>query len=238
MGRHHSSSKQFKKHMKNILMGLSVIYIIWALLNGYTTSILIFIIVSILTRFFTKKIRYILGIGLIVSWLSTLIISNKEGFSSTTSLSDNASISNPTVKKYDNTFLQNKNTNNKNMKKNKRSAQGLHMTNIDSDDLHNNNDTNTVNTDTMQGFELPSTKRSGNGGNQQIDYASTIENAYGELSSILGSEGMQKLTNDTKKLMEQQMKLTESMKGMEPIIKNITPMVGQLKGMLSQFTNI
>jgi hypothetical protein len=62
----------------------------------------------------------------------------------------------------------------------------------------------------------------------RIDYASTIEDAYGNLSQILGSDGIKGLTDDTQKLMKQQMQLAEAMKSMTPVVKQAQDM---LKGL-------
>ena len=77
----------------------------------------------------------------------------------------------------------------------------------------------------------------GNGnGNSRIDYASTLEGAYDNLDKILGSDGINKLTGDTQKLMVQQQKLFTTMQGM-------LPMIEQAKGMMdgidmSQFSGL
>jgi hypothetical protein len=65
-----------------------------------------------------------------------------------------------------------------------------------------------------------------------IDYASTVEDAYDELNKILGSDGIKRLTSDTQNLMKQQMQLAESMKGMEPMIANMAPLMQQAQGLL------
>ena len=62
--------------------------------------------------------------------------------------------------------------------------------------------------------------------NNRIDYDSTLEDAYGDLDSILGKDGINSLTTDTQKLMEQQMALADALKGMAPLI-------GDAKKMLS-----
>ena len=54
----------------------------------------------------------------------------------------------------------------------------------------------------------------------RLDYASTIEDAYGDLNNILGGEGIKQLTNDTQKLMTQQLQLANAMKGMTPVMEN------------------
>lgn len=58
-----------------------------------------------------------------------------------------------------------------------------------------------------------------------IDYASTLEDAYKNLEKMLGNGGLQNLTADTKKLMDQQTQLFNSM-------ENITPMLAQAQQMM------
>ena len=65
-------------------------------------------------------------------------------------------------------------------------------------------------------------------GGSRIDYASTLEGAYDNLDKILGSDGINKLTGDTQKLMAQQQKLFNSMQSMAPMIENA-------KGMMAGF---
>jgi hypothetical protein len=80
-----------------------------------------------------------------------------------------------------------------------------------------------------ESFEVGRAKKSGG---YNIDYASTIEDAYDELNNILGSDGIKRLTDDTQKLMKQQMQLSESMSQMGPMIKNMEPMMIQAKNLL------
>jgi hypothetical protein len=68
--------------------------------------------------------------------------------------------------------------------------------------------------------------------NNPIDYQSTIEDAYSDLNKIIGSDGIQKLTNDTQGLMKQQLELTKVMKSMGPLIENMTPLFESAKGLL------
>jgi len=78
------------------------------------------------------------------------------------------------------------------------------------------------------GFEVGRTKN----GSSKIDYASTIEDAYNQLNQVLGSEGIQNLTSDTQKLMQQQMELAKSMEAMTPLIKGIMPMAEKAQEMM------
>uniref|UniRef100_A0A6C0LDX5 Uncharacterized protein n=1 Tax=viral metagenome TaxID=1070528 RepID=A0A6C0LDX5_9ZZZZ len=78
----------------------------------------------------------------------------------------------------------------------------------------------------------------------RIDYASTIEESYGNLSQILGSDGIKGLTDDTRKLMKQQMQLAEAMKSMTPIVQQAQDMLqgldlknlGGIADLAKQFT--
>ena len=67
-----------------------------------------------------------------------------------------------------------------------------------------------------------------NGGNSRIDYATTLEDAYDNLDKILGSDGINKLTNDTQRLMQQQQKLFDTMSNMMPMINSAKDMMGSI----------
>jgi uncharacterized protein YukE len=69
------------------------------------------------------------------------------------------------------------------------------------------------------------------GGKYKIDYASTIEDAYDQLNSILGKDGIKSLTEDTQRLLKQQTELAGSLKDMGPMIKQMAPMVESLNSM-------
>ena len=55
-------------------------------------------------------------------------------------------------------------------------------------------------------------------GNSHIDYGTTLSDAYRNLEGMLGEGGLQDLTADTKKLMEQQSKLFNSMENIAPLL--------------------
>ena len=66
------------------------------------------------------------------------------------------------------------------------------------------------------------------GGASRIDYASTLESAYGNLESALGSGGIKQLTADTAGLMAQQKELFQSMQQMTPLIDDAKSMLAGL----------
>ena len=94
-----------------------------------------------------------------------------------------------------------------------------------------NNDTSSDNDKkTEESFEVGRNKKS----KSDIDYASTIEDAYDELNNIIGGDGIKKLTGDTQNLMKQQLQLAEAMKSMGPLVEQMGPLMQSVGPMLEQ----
>ena len=76
---------------------------------------------------------------------------------------------------------------------------------------------------------------------ETIDYASTLEQAYGNLQKMMGKGGMKGLTQETSKLVSQQKELMDSLKSMAPALNDAKktlsgfniPNMGDMKKMLS-----
>jgi hypothetical protein len=64
----------------------------------------------------------------------------------------------------------------------------------------------------------------------RVDYAQTLGQAYDNLQNIIGDEGVQGLTEQTKGLMQQQKELMDNMKDMEPLLKSAQGFMGQVVG--------
>jgi len=64
----------------------------------------------------------------------------------------------------------------------------------------------------------------------RIDYASTLEQAYDNIETIIGEEGVRGLTDQTKSLMNQQKELMNNMKEMGPLLKSAESFMGHLTG--------
>lgn len=98
------------------------------------------------------------------------------------------------------------------------------------------NETETVNeTDVQSNEESFETGRK-KGGNYNVDYAATVEDAYDELNKIIDNDGIKKLTADTQNLMNQQLKLAEAMKNMQPLIDNMAPFIEKAGGFFGGFS--
>jgi hypothetical protein len=61
----------------------------------------------------------------------------------------------------------------------------------------------------------------------RIDYTSTMNEAYTNLNTLLGSDGINSLTKDTKELMGQQQKLFDTMQNMVPALNSAQEMMGK-----------
>ena len=216
---------------------LSFFNIIGYLVYGNFHAIIFFFLVAGLVKYFSRNMILILGVPLFVVNLFVLGKSTKEGMENSKS-SNNNDTSNGNNQSKDSTQDASGNTLKDTVKKINDKAstqQGLPITPID-DDTSNN----TTNKLGEESFEVGRNKK----GKYDIDYASTIEDAYDELNKIIGGDGIKKLTGDTQNLMKQQMQLAEAMKGMGPLIEqmgplmqSVGPMIEQAKGMMGSGTN-
>jgi hypothetical protein len=65
----------------------------------------------------------------------------------------------------------------------------------------------------------------------RIDQKEQLKNQYKRLEGLMNSDGLKKMTHDSKELMESQSKLMENMKSMEPMINSVQGMVDKFGGM-------
>ena len=76
-----------------------------------------------------------------------------------------------------------------------------------------------------------------------IDKSSTIENSFAQYEKLLGPDAMNKLSEETTKLMKRQKTLLEQMKNAKPAIENMQSMIknlkhDDLKSIKKKFSNI
>jgi|LakMenE18May11ns_1017448.scaffolds.fasta_scaffold9757851_1 hypothetical protein len=212
------------KIVLNVVTIIAFFNIIGYLMIGKITSVLFFIVLAILITHFSRNMIIVLGIPLfIVNLFAINYTSDIEGMEN----NENSNTNNVDTDKIKSTIQdkinqQNSNsstsTSHSNNKQEGKTKQGLPKTSLDSSKKT-----------TDESFEVGRAKRTGG---YDIDYASTIEDAYDQLNNILGSDGIKRLTDDTQKLMKQQMQLAESMSQMEPMIQGMGPMMEQAKGLL------
>lgn len=220
------------KMVLNIVSILALFNIIGYFIIGNVNFVLYFIVFAILVRFFSKNMTIVLGIPLIFVNLLAIRGNVLEGMENKENNMDISQIKEKMEKekekedqnKIDNLVKRNKN------KLDEKTGQGLPMQPLDDVDEKINNAAQIANGEQegKAGFEAGRSKNRGH----NIDYATTVEDAYDELNNILGSEGIQRLTSDTQNLMKQQMQLAKAMESMGPMMKSLAPMVENLKGMM------
>ena len=98
------------------------------------------------------------------------------------------------------------------------------MQNLKPASLHDDDDD-----DDDDGDDSGHAKISASKGNR-VDYAQTLGQAYDNLQNIIGDEGVQGLTEQTKGLMTQQKVLMDNMKDMEPLLKSAQGFMSQVVG--------
>jgi cytoskeletal protein RodZ len=176
----------------------------------------------------------ILGIPLFVVNLFVMGKSVKEGMENSKSSDNNDSKSNENTSQdpSNNTVESTINKINEKVA----TKQGLPITPVDDDNTSSNSNGKIA----EESFEVGRNKK----GKYDIDYASTIEDAYDELNKIIGGDGIKKLTGDTQNLMKQQLQLAEAMKSMGPLVEqmgplmqSVGPMIDQAKGLMGSGGN-
>jgi hypothetical protein len=83
-----------------------------------------------------------------------------------------------------------------------------------------------------QPLEYSDIKKKGKNTGTRLDHGATVENAYDTLNKIIGGPGFSKMTDDTKRLMEQQQKLAQSMEQFGPMLDSIKPFLEKAQGLL------
>jgi hypothetical protein len=201
-----SISSQTSKLLTNKYVLYFVLFLAVTTVFGYmsmndTNTVILFILIALVSRIFTKNMIIILGLSILITNLLVVTRTHKEGLENNeqekqkqTSNSDVPVVEQNTTPTPTPTPASTKE--------------------------------NTSNVDGMApNIDMSNVKKIGK---NRIDYASTLEDAYDNLDSILGSDGIKQLTSDTKNLMMKQQELFKSM-------ENMAPMLETAKGMLEGF---
>ena len=219
-----------------LVVFLSITNMIGYLVMGNMNALIYFLIIGLATSMFTKNMNIILLTALVLSNIFVVGHSYSEGFTDKTNTNTNT---NNAAK--NNMDTQQKPINKTNAKKTQTATPSgkLPMTPVNDGPMESETD-NTSGSNAGSGNEKPVTDEAfevgmenGTKKNYRVDYASTIEDAYGQLNQILGSEGIKRLTDDTQNLLKQQVQLADAMKSMGPLISNMAPLLEQTKGLMS-----
>jgi len=208
------------KTLLNIVACISFLNIIGFVIFNQTIAIVYFILIGLLTSFFSKNMVIVLLTPLLL--VNLFVVGTKKYY--TKEGLENKDDNNKSDTTSSNTTPKNDTKTTSSSSKSTSTTQGLPIT-----PLEHENNTESQNA-VGESFEVGRGKKNSKGYN--IDYASTVEDAYDELNKILGSDGIKRLTNDTQNLMKQQLQLAESMKSMQPLIAGMAPIMQQAQGLL------
>jgi hypothetical protein len=211
------------KIVLNIVTVIAILNIIGYLSLGNYNGVAYFVILALLITYFSKNMIIVLGVPII---LVNLFVS--KGSLLTEGMENNTASAKTHTNTKNNQTMQNTHTATikKINQQDARSKQGLPITPLDATSSTTN--TSRSNATTDESFEVGRGKKKG----YEIDYASTVEDAYDSLNKILGSDGVKRLTGDTQQLLKQQQQLAESMQSMAPMIQSMAPMMKQAQDLL------
>ena len=190
------------KLVLHIVSFLALFNIIGYMIIGNYKTVLCFIIIAFLARYFSKNMIIVLGIPLI---LVNMMVYNSDSFIE---------------------GLENKEEPKEEKKGDSGIKKGIDAAVKDATGESVISSSNDKPKD--ESFEVGRAKNKGH----SIDYATTIEDAYDQLNSILGKDGIKNLTADTERLMQQQAQLAGSLKDMGPLMEKMSPMMEQVTEMM------
>jgi hypothetical protein len=210
-----ASISQFitNKYVLNIVFFVSILNIMGYVIYRNYDAVLYFVLVGMLVAYFSKNMTLILGIPLIlVNLFSIGKRTVYEGLENKVTDGEKATEDEEELDAVDNIEVP---------------SGGKKIIKETTTVQENFKDTE-VKGKTSEKFEVGRKK-----GQYNIDYASTIEDAYDDLNKIIGGDGMQRLTEDSQKLMKQQQDLAKAMESIGPLVEKMAPMLESAQSMFS-----
>jgi hypothetical protein len=193
------------KYILYLVLFLSGMFLFSLLLAKKLNLIILYSLIGYIIWFYNKNMTIVLGLSLILTFIANLGVKVKEGMENESKDDNNDDDKNKTDDDKD--------------KSDDTSNSTTTQTPSSSSSSSSTNPTPTTSSkDGMNGMSI--------GKRNRIDYASTVEDAYDDLSKILGGDGIKRLTGDTQQLLEQQVQLVDAM-------KNMTPLIETAKGLLN-----
>jgi hypothetical protein len=194
------------KYVLYVIAFICLLHIFGYIMMGNMTAVILFVLVGLIAANFSKNMVVILALPLLVtsSYVGGMFI--KEGL-------ENMSKD----KKHDDVTSE--------------ITKEDHSVPADSDiekakhQLDAKEKKNTVEKFTPEGHNAKMKPHKNTKKESYVDHASTVETAYSDMSKILGGDGIQKLSEDTKRLADHQKNLAEAMNNMGPIMENAKKML-------------
>jgi len=189
------------KYILYLVLFLSGLFLFSLLLAKKINLIILYALIGYIIWFYNKNMTIVLGLSLILTFIANLGVKVKEGMEN-----------------------EDKSTSDTDNDKKDKSKSNTTTTSTKTPTATTSSSSSSSDTPTPKSTE--SMNDMGGGKRNRIDYASTVEDAYDDLSKILGGDGIKRLTGDTQNLLEQQAQLVDAM-------KNMTPLIETAKGLLN-----
>jgi len=204
------------KYVLYIVFFLAVTNILGYLTIGNYKAVLLFVLIGYLVRFYNKNMIIVLGVPLLLTGMfaSALLREGAENMGDSKSPSTEKPKPKTNVDKKEDSKTPESST----VKIDNAGAAVVPKTDVPETDA-SGKPLPKANEEKFTGYSKK---------NNRVDYAATVEDAYGDLNNILGGDGIKNLTADTQKLMNQQLQLAEAMKSM-------TPLLDQAKSLMNGF---
>jgi hypothetical protein len=212
------------KILLNVIFVIAFVHVIGNLVMGNLHDVAFFILIGGLVSFFTKNMIIVLGVPIVfVSLFATSMLEGFEKKEGETAIGD----------------AEKKKSEDKKMEEKKMSDEMVDETDTTTPEPSGTKIKPSVKKAEPEGKAVEEKFEVGrrNKG-YDIDYASTVEDAYDDLNKILGGDGIKRLTADTQGLMQQQMELTKAMEGLEPMFSKFEPLLDKAKDMLKNLPEL
>ena len=220
------------KYFLYFMVFLAATNVLGYLVTNKMNALIFFALVSVLTYQFSKNMAVVLLVSVIAT---NFLMANKrmrEGLENQTT--ENA----PALNKIEDkdkeiadalpAVQQSKNNEevSLHMDKSKNSGEPTPIVDTNNADLNKSNETGPQGFgDKMGGKKSSKTSST----DSRIDYATTINQSYENLDTLLGSENINKLSKDTMQLMSQQQKLFDTMQYMVPVLQGAQNLLKDFK---------
>jgi hypothetical protein len=197
------------KYVFHILVFMGVINILGYIALGNYNSMALFVVICLLSRYFSKNLSLIIIIAILVTSFSTLNSTIQEGFKGSDKISKTIASASKAL--------------NKATKATKDSTKATKDSTKDAKCTPENCPKGKCENDKcITGFQnnVPSSKPApvNNNEAEEIDVAATMEDAYNNLNKMLGDGAMKSMTTETKNLVSQQQDLMKTLHEMTPAL--------------------
>jgi hypothetical protein len=205
------------KVVLNVVFAVAFVNLLCLVVCGKERQVVLFVLIAFLTQFFSKNMIIVLGLPIVLVNLDLL---NTNRFVEGMENEDNKLDGSGNDIDGSGNDIDGSGNSMKHLKAHQKQHQIMKKKNM----MKSNNDSSTQSS-SSESFSNGKKKN-------EIDYATTVEEAYENLGNMVGNEGMKKLGGDTKNLVEQQKALTETMKSLEPMVNNVQPLMNQMGGII------